>query len=168
MKKKDFFGMYFLRDCDLKPERIDDRSWIRYALTVPLCERLLKEGLLFKTEEEANVASKAARDIVSGIAQHRIVREKDIPAVPGGRKKPRIYISGPISGYDLEERRAAFHYVQEMFEVAGYYVFNPMENGLPAEATTAQHMRRDLHELTREDEPYDSIYLMEKWNHSAG
>ena len=82
--------------------------------------------------------------------------------------KPKIYLSGPISGYDLEERKAAFLEARKILERKGYEVFNPMENGLPADATTHQHMRRDLSELTREDMPYDAIYLMDRWNHSAG
>lgn len=84
-------------------------------------------------------------------------------------KKPRIYISGPISGHDLEERRKTFKETQLMLEAQGWDVFNPMENGLPAEATTRQHMHRDLAELTREDEGrFTAIYMMKKWLHSAG
>ena len=83
-------------------------------------------------------------------------------------KKPRIYISGPISGHPYEVRLHHFRNKQFMLEAQGYEVFNPMENGLPLDAKTAQHMRRDLNELTREDNPYDAIYMMEGWNHSAG
>ena len=83
-------------------------------------------------------------------------------------KKPRIYISGPISGHDMEERRTAFGKVKVMLETQEWEVFNPMENGLPAEATTHEHMHRDLAELTREDMPYDAIYMMRGWLHSAG
>ena len=82
--------------------------------------------------------------------------------------KQRVYISGAISGHDLEERRREFKIVQNMLEEKGFETFNPMENGLPADSTTSQHMRRDLNELTREDKPYDMIYMMKGWNHSAG
>ena len=82
--------------------------------------------------------------------------------------KGRVYISGAISYHDTDERRAAFKLVELELIDQGYEVFNPMENGLPDDATTAQHMRRDLNELTREDKPYDYICLMEGWNHSAG
>jgi hypothetical protein len=58
--------------------------------------------------------------------------------------------------------------VQQFLEHAGFEVFNPMENGLPAEATTAQHMRRDLSNLCREKDPFDTIYMMEGWTHSKG
>lgn len=82
--------------------------------------------------------------------------------------KPRIYISGPISGYDIDERRAEFKRVQVWLEAQGWEVFNPMENGLPAEADTHRHMHRDLAELTREDKPYDAFYMMKRWTHSKG
>lgn len=82
--------------------------------------------------------------------------------------KPRIYISGPISGHDLEERRKAFKEAQTMLESKGWTVFNPMENGLPAEATTHDHMHRDLAVLTTEEIPFKAIYMMKKWTHSAG
>jgi len=80
----------------------------------------------------------------------------------------RIYLSGPISGHDLEERRNAFREAKEKLEGEGNEVFNPMENGLPADATTREHLHRDLAEMTREDKPYDMIYLMRRWAHSAG
>ena len=82
--------------------------------------------------------------------------------------KPKIYISGPISGHDIEERRKAFKQAQWMLESQEWEVFNPLENGLPVEAATFQHMHRDLAELTREDKPFDAIYMMRRWTHSAG
>ena len=83
-------------------------------------------------------------------------------------KKRRIYISGPISGHDIEERRQAFKEVQWMLEAQDWTVFNPMENGLPPESTTHQHMHRDLAVLTNEDIPFDAIFMMRRWLHSAG
>ena len=83
-------------------------------------------------------------------------------------KRMRIYISGPISGHDPFECKAKFQKVEGDLISKGYEVFNPLKNGLPFNASTSQHMRRDLNELTREDKPYDAIYMMKKWNHSAG
>lgn len=80
----------------------------------------------------------------------------------------RIYISGPISGHDLEERRQAFKEVQRHLEAQGHEVFNPMENGLSADATTHEHMHRDLSVLTNEQKPFTHIYMMKNWLHSAG
>lgn len=51
-------------------------------------------------------------------------------------RKSRIYISGPISGYDIENRRQAFKEKKWMLEAQGYEAVNPMENGLPDDATT--------------------------------
>ena len=82
--------------------------------------------------------------------------------------KPRIYLSGPISGHDIEERRKAFKEVQKFLEAQDWTVFNPLENGLPPESTTHEHMHRDLAVLTNEDIPFKAIYMMKRWTHSAG
>lgn len=79
-------------------------------------------------------------------------------------KLKKVYISGPISGHDIEERRAEFKKVQVALANDGYDTFNPMENGLPQTATTNEHMRADIKALV----DCDVIYLMKKWNHSAG
>lgn len=76
----------------------------------------------------------------------------------------KCYISGPISGYNLDERRKAFKNVQVMLEAAGYDVVNPMENGLPSDASTSQHMKRDIQLLTE----CETVFMMYKWNHSQG
>lgn len=84
-------------------------------------------------------------------------------------KKEKIYISGPISGTDIEETRKKFKIVQTLLEEGGFTVFNPMENGLPADATTNEHMHRDLAELTKEGpDKCDAIYMMRRWTHSKG
>lgn len=82
--------------------------------------------------------------------------------------KPRIYVSGPISGHNIDERRAEFKKVQLWLEAQQWEVFNPMENGLPDEASTHQHMQRDLSVLTSEEHPFDAIYMMKRWTHSKG
>lgn len=78
--------------------------------------------------------------------------------------KKKIYISGPISGYEYDERKSTFKLAKEMLEGQGYEVFNPLENGCPPDATTHQHMRADLKMLVQCEE----IFLLDKWNHSAG
>lgn len=45
----------------------------------------------------------------------------------------KCYVSGPIRGMDLDERRNAFKTAQIMLEAASYEVVNPIENGLPNE-----------------------------------
>lgn len=76
----------------------------------------------------------------------------------------KVYLSGPISGYELRERRAFFDAAQEALEKCGAHVFNPMRNGLPADATTQEHMRADFRMLCE----CDAIVMLPKWNHSAG
>lgn len=78
----------------------------------------------------------------------------------------RIYISGPISGHDIEERRKEFRKIQTFLEICHHdiEVVNPMENGLPAEATTHEHMKRDIELLLT----CDMIFMMRKWTHSKG
>lgn len=80
------------------------------------------------------------------------------------KKKNRCYLSGPISGKDFEERKKAFKAAQVMLEAAGYEVVNPMENGLPLNATTVQHMKRDIQLLIE----CECIFMMDQWNHSQG
>lgn len=76
----------------------------------------------------------------------------------------KVYISGPISGHDIEERRKEFARVKATLEHNGYEVFNPMENGLGQDASTSDHMKTDIRALI----DCDCIYMMQKWNHSAG
>lgn len=80
------------------------------------------------------------------------------------RRVKRIYLSGPISGRDLDERRKAFSIVKERLKGKGYDVVNPMENGLQADADTHEHMRRDVELILT----CDCIYMMRKWLHSKG
>lgn len=79
-------------------------------------------------------------------------------------KKRRIYLSAPISGYDLEERKDTFMKKQVELTGMGHEVLNPMENGLPDDSPVQQHMKRDIEMLLT----CDTIYMMEGWNRSAG
>lgn len=76
----------------------------------------------------------------------------------------RVYISGPISGHDINERRSCFAKVKDTLKASGHEVFNPLENGLPEKASTSEHMKTDIKALLN----CDCIYMMERWNHSAG
>lgn len=78
--------------------------------------------------------------------------------------RKKIYISGPISGHDIEHRRKVFEAYEANLFSNGYVPVNPMKNGLPADAPTKEHMKRDL-ELLR---TCDVIFMMKGWNHSAG
>ena len=78
--------------------------------------------------------------------------------------KPKIYISGPISGHDIEERRKTFQEVKVFLEAQDFEVMNPMENGLPDDADIHEHMKRDIEMLMT----CDYIYMMRRWTHSKG
>lgn len=161
MKKEDFYGKYYLRSGDLLPELIGEWTFKGLKFNIGFLERLDKDGLLFANKRDAECASTNLRMIGRGINDHTIMREEDILEAPA---KPRIYISGPISGHNIEERRKAFTITQTFLEAQGYEVVNPMENGLPAEATTHEHMKRDIEQLMT----CDYIYMMRRWTHSKG
>ena len=79
-------------------------------------------------------------------------------------EKKRIYLSLPISGYDINERRATAARKKRELEAIGYCVENPLENGLPDDAGTHAHMKRDFEILLG----CDAIFMMERWLHSKG
>ena len=58
----------------------------------------------------------------------------------------RIYISGPISGHDLDERRKVFEMAEVILEKIGFEPVNPIAEAdrHPEDVTTHQHMHRDI------------------------
>ena len=80
------------------------------------------------------------------------------------KKNKVIYLSAPISGYDLDERRAMFQRKEDELVKRGYTVLNPMKNGLDASEPTTHHMKRDIVMLLQAD----AILLLTNWNRSAG
>lgn len=79
-------------------------------------------------------------------------------------KKKRVYLSAPISGYDLEERRETFMKMEVNLRGRGYDTFNPMGDHWKEGVTTYDYMKKDLKELLE----CDAILLMEGWQRSAG
>lgn len=79
-------------------------------------------------------------------------------------KKEKIYLSLPISGYDINERRATAESKKRELESLGFEVVNPLDNGLPDDAGTHAHMRRDFEMLLG----CDAIFMMKDWLRSAG
>lgn len=73
--------------------------------------------------------------------------------------KKKIYISGPISGHDIEERRAAFAAVERILREEGLEVVNPLTWPFPEGCTHEQYMRVDIALLIG----CDYIYLMKGW-----
>lgn len=128
----------------------------------------LTEGMqetIIKQMEAEQIYKKAFNKI---LAEKGCVTVEDITKELGLIKTPRlhkrVYISGPISGYPIRERKLAFKAVETYLYFLGYDVINPMENGLPAEATTHEHMQRDIQMLLE----CDCIYMMSHWAHSKG
>jgi hypothetical protein len=77
----------------------------------------------------------------------------------------KVYISGPITGYDLAERQAAFALAEDTINsMPGYKAVNPMRNGLPADASRPEHMRADLRLLL----DCQSITFLPGWQDSPG
>ena len=82
------------------------------------------------------------------------------------RKKmnKKVYISGAIAHYDLEERKAAFGNAERFLALKGYNPVNPFKNGLPDEAHWREHMRADIALLLG----CDYIYMLRGWELSKG
>lgn len=78
--------------------------------------------------------------------------------------RARVYISGPIAHYDLEERKKAFSAATRRLRRSGYLPVNPMANGLPQPGDWRQHMRIDIANLLR----CQYIYLLDGWQYSKG
>ena len=76
----------------------------------------------------------------------------------------KIYISGPISGLPLETVYNNFTNAEVQLLEQGYEVVNPINNGLPTNATWEEHMRADLRLLL----DCDAIYMLEGWEKSRG
>ena len=74
----------------------------------------------------------------------------------------KIYLSGPISGYDIEERKVVFSNTAEMLKSNGNDVFNPIESIVPK--PYSEYIRYDLKQLL----DCDAIYLLNGWRDSKG
>ena len=77
--------------------------------------------------------------------------------------QPRFYIAGPMTGHP-EFNHPAFHAKAAELRAQGLDVFNPAENGLPADASWSDHMRVDIRELTH----CTHIYMLDGWQASKG
>lgn len=78
--------------------------------------------------------------------------------------KEKIYISGPITGFSIDEVRQRFDTWKQKLTADGYKVVIPTENGLPPNASWLEHMRRDI-ELLHD---CDAIFMLEGWQKSNG
>nr|DAN02010.1 MAG TPA: deoxyribosyltransferase [Bacteriophage sp.] len=83
---------------------------------------------------------------------------------PQKKMNKKVYISGAIAHYDLEERKAAFGNAERFLALKGYNPVNPFKNGLPDEAHWREHMRADIALLLG----CDYIYMLRGWELSKG
>ncbi len=157
MKIEDFYGKFILRMGDLVPMEVNEQTCEQYGMTLKFLARTESEGLLFNCDSDAYLHRKSM--MTAAKKSGRL--SKDLA-------RNRIYISGGIDHLNYEERYKAFEEVEKRLREEGWIPFNPMKNGLPRDAPSCAHMRRDLAELNRLDHPYSAIYMMRRWTHSLG
>ena len=80
------------------------------------------------------------------------------------KEMEKIYLSGPITGFDLVEREKAFSEEERKFKSRGYDVFNCFKNGVPLSAPASEHLKADMKMLP----DCDTIYFMKGWEKSEG
>lgn len=80
------------------------------------------------------------------------------------KEKKKVYLSLPISGYDLNERIETALQMEVNLHALGYDTFNPLSNGLPRKATTQEHMKADIKAML----DCDIVLFMSGFNRSAG
>ena len=76
----------------------------------------------------------------------------------------KCYISLPITGYDLTERRETAAKIEAKLQELGFETVNPMSKGLPDDAPYSEHMKQDLKLLL----DCDHIYPAKGWENSGG
>lgn len=78
--------------------------------------------------------------------------------------KDKVYISGAIAHYDMNERKEAFADAEQRLCGMGFDPVNPFKNGLPDEAHWREHMRADIRLLL----DCEFIYMLQGWELSKG
>lgn len=78
--------------------------------------------------------------------------------------RKKVYISGAIAHYGMEERRASFALAASELRERGFEPVNPFENGVPEDAHWMAHMKADIALLLG----CDYIYMLNGWELSKG
>jgi hypothetical protein len=78
--------------------------------------------------------------------------------------KDKVYISGAIAHYDMNERKEAFTNAEMRLQSMGFNPINPFKNGLPDDAHWREHMRADIRLLL----DCEFIYMLQGWELSKG
>lgn len=76
----------------------------------------------------------------------------------------RIYVSLPITGYDLEERKARASELKSKFEQEGHEAVTPFDLEWEEGRDYAHYMGRDIEALLR----CDAAYFDKGWGKSRG
>lgn len=76
----------------------------------------------------------------------------------------KVYISGRISGRELEVSKRHFKEAEEKLSEMGLDAVNPFSNGLSDSETWEAHMLKDIEMLF----PCDAIYMLSGWSESKG
>lgn len=76
----------------------------------------------------------------------------------------KVYISGRITGRNIEESKAHFRNAERDLKNWQYYPVNPFDNGLSDKESWETHMLKDIEMLF----PCDAIYMLSGWEHSKG
>lgn len=79
-------------------------------------------------------------------------------------KKPKVYISGPITGRDEKEYKNDFNSTELWLTGLGYDVVNPVSDGIVEGWGWSDYMRRDIKQLCS----CDYIYFIKGWKNSKG
>ena len=76
----------------------------------------------------------------------------------------KIYLSGKISGTDLDYVRRLFDKVATTLRALGHEVTNPLCNGLSETAPWEAHIAKDIANLLQ----CEGIYMLQGWEESQG
>lgn len=77
---------------------------------------------------------------------------------------PTFYISGQITGLDIQHALNRFAEAEELLSSMGIDPVNPMKNGLPPDATWEQHLVKDIEDLFK----CDGVLMLSNWHQSTG
>ena len=76
----------------------------------------------------------------------------------------KVYISGKITGLNIEFARANFKKAERMLQARGYETVNPFDSGVDEDAPWEHHMCVDLENLRK----CEYMYQMKNWTASRG
>lgn len=77
--------------------------------------------------------------------------------------KKKLYLCGPMTGIH-DYNRTAFNDAESALRSAGFDVFNPTKNGMPADSPWEMHMRADISQMMA----CDGLAVLKGANFSKG